>query len=49
MRRIIRRNIVRDSAGRPLSLESERVTEDDGGSLQQTSERTARFTKPWAV
>jgi hypothetical protein len=43
MRRIIRRELVRDWAGRPLSMQSERVTDDGAGALQQTSERTARF------
>ena len=43
MRRLVRRNLVRDAAGRPLWMDSERVTEDADGSLQQTSEHTARF------
>jgi hypothetical protein len=42
MRRIIRRNLIRDAAGRPLSVQSERLTDDGRGSLQQTSERTSQ-------
>jgi len=41
MRRIIRRNLVRDPAGRAISIQSERLTDDGRGSLQQTSELTA--------
>ena len=41
MRRIVRRNLIRDPAGRPLSMQSERLTDDGRGSLQQTSEVTA--------
>lgn len=43
MRRIVRRNLVRDASGRALSLQSERVTDDGMGSLQQTSETTAAW------
>ncbi len=41
MRRIIRRNLIRDPSGRPLSIQSERVTDDGRGLVQHTSERTA--------
>jgi hypothetical protein len=41
--RIVRRTLVRDPAGRPLSVQSERVTDDGSGSIQQTAERTARW------
>lgn len=43
MRRIVRRNLVRDPAGRALSMRSERLTDDGRGSLQQTSEQTAAW------
>jgi hypothetical protein len=43
MRRIVRRNLVRDPSGRPISVQSERVTDDGRGLLQQTSERTAAW------
>lgn len=43
MTRIVRRTLVRDPAGRPLSVQSERVTDDGSGSLQQTTERTAHW------
>jgi hypothetical protein len=42
MRRIIRRNLVRDANGHPLSLQSQRVTDDGTGSVQYTSEMTAQ-------
>lgn len=43
MRRIVRRNLVRDPAGRPLSVQSERLTDDGRGAVQQTTERTTRW------
>jgi hypothetical protein len=43
VRRIIRRTLVRDPDGRPLSIQSERVTDDGTGGLQSTTERTATF------
>ena len=43
MRRIVRRNLVRDPAGRPLSMQSERLTDDGRGAVQQTTERTAHW------
>jgi hypothetical protein len=43
MRRIVKRFLIRDPAGRPLIQQSERVTDDGGGNLQSTSERTASF------
>lgn len=42
MTRIVRRTLVRDSSGCPLSVQSERVTDDGSGSIHQTSERTAQ-------
>ena len=43
MRRIVKRVLIRDSAGRPLSVQSEHVTDDGNGGVQSTSERTASF------
>lgn len=41
MRRIVRRSLVRDPAGRALSMQSERLTDDGHGSVHHCSERTA--------
>jgi hypothetical protein len=43
MRRILRRYVTRDSAGRPISVQSERLTDDGAGRLQLNNERTARM------
>jgi hypothetical protein len=43
VRRIVKRILVRDPAGRPLSIRSERVTDDGIGGLQSTTEQTATF------
>jgi hypothetical protein len=41
MRHILRRHLVRDASGRPISVQSERLTDDGAGRLQMSNERTA--------
>ena len=43
MRRIVKRDLVRDPSGRALSVRSERLTDDGEGSVQVTSERSAEW------
>jgi hypothetical protein len=43
MRRILRRYVTRDPAGQPISVQSERLTDDGAGRLQLNSEKEARW------
>lgn len=41
MRRLLRRNLIRDSSGRTLSLQSERLTDNGTGSIHVTTQQSA--------